>query len=100
MIIKKWLAILKENNEAICSMDEIVVEIEHKLTGLAGTRIELVALKMVLHGSNGIGTLGNERTGFDSQVWKLDILCSPPKKNKVVEGMFEKSGIPKMNKSL
>lgn len=26
-------------------MDEIVVEIEHKLTGLAGTRIELVALK-------------------------------------------------------
>ena len=81
-------------------MDEIVVEIEHKLTGLAGTRIELVALKMVLHGSNGIGTLGNERTGFDSQVRKLDILCSPSKKNKVVEGMLEKSGIPKMNKSL
>lgn len=26
-------------------MDEIVVEIEHKLTELAGTRIELVALK-------------------------------------------------------
>ena len=39
-------------------MDEIVVEVEHKLTGLAGTRIELVALKkMELHGSNGIGTL-------------------------------------------
>ena len=55
---------------------------------------------MVLHGSNGIGTLGNERTGFDSQVRKLDILCSPSKKNKVVEGMLEKSGIPKMNKNL
>ena len=26
-------------------MDKIVVEVEHKLTGLAGTRIELVALK-------------------------------------------------------
>lgn len=82
-------------------MDKIVVEVEHKLTGLAGTRIELVALKkMVLHGSIGRGTLGNERAGFDSQVRKLDILCSPSKKNKVVEGMLEKSGIPKMNKSL
>lgn len=75
-------------------MDEIVVEIKHKLTGLAGTRIELVALKKVLHGSNGIGMLRNERTGFDSQVRKLDILCSPSKKNRVVEGMLEKSGIP------
>ena len=55
---------------------------------------------MELHGSNGIGTLGNERTGFDSQVQKLDILCSPSKKNKVVEGMLEKSCIPKMNKNL
>ena len=82
-------------------MDEIVVEVEHKLTGLAGTRIELVALK-----KNGTARVQwdrdarNERTGFDSQVRKLDILCSPSKKNKVVEGMLEKSGIPKMNKSL
>ena len=81
-------------------MDEIVVEIEHKLTGLAGTRIELVALKMVLHGSIGRGTLGNERAGFDSQVRKLDILCSPSKKNKVVEGMLEKSGIPNNEQEL
>ena len=82
-------------------MDEIVVEVEHKLTGLAGTRIELVALK-----KNGTARVQrdrdarNERTGFDSQVRKLEILCSPSKKNKVVEGMLEKSGIPKMNKSL
>lgn len=55
---------------------------------------------MVLHGSNGIGTLGNERTGFDSQVRKLDILCSPSKKNKVVEGMLEKSGIPNNEQEL
>ena len=55
---------------------------------------------MELHGSNGIGTLGNERTGFDSQVRKLDILCSPSKKNKVVEGMLEKSGIPNNEQEL
>lgn len=81
-------------------MDEIVVEIEHKLTGLAGTRIELVALKNGTARVQWDRDAHNERTGFDSQVRKLDILCSPSKKNKVVEGMLEKSGIPKMNKNL
>lgn len=81
-------------------MDEIVVEIEHKLTGLAGTRIELVALKNGTARVQRDRDARNERTGFDSQVQKMDILCSPSKKNKVVEGMLEKSSIPKMNKSL
>ena len=79
-------------------MDEIVVE--HKLTGLAGTRIELVALKNGTARVQRDRDARNERTGFVSQVRKLEILCSPSKKNKVVEGMLEKSGIPKMNKSL
>ena len=70
------------------------------LRGLRALGLSWSRYKRELHGSNGIGTLGNERTGFDSQVRKLDILCSPSKKNKVVEGMLEKSGIPVMNKSL
>ena len=76
-----------------------------KHTGLAGTRIELVASakaeKKGLHGSDGIGTfVVTKESGSTPECSKLDILCSPSKKNKVVEGMFEKSGIPKMNKSL
>lgn len=81
-------------------MDEIVVEIEHKLTGLAGTRIELVALKNGTARVQRDRDAHNERTGFDSQVRKLDILCSPSKKNKVVEGMLEKSGIPNNEQEL
>lgn len=57
--------------------------------------------KKGLHGSDGIGTfVVTKESGSTPECSKLDILCSPSKKNKVVEGMFEKSGIPKMNKSL
>ena len=44
-------------------MDEIVVEIEHKLTGLAGTRIELVALK------NGTARVQRDRDAQERENW-------------------------------
>ena len=44
-------------------MDEIVVEIEHKLTGLAGTRIELVALK------NGTARVQWDRDARERENW-------------------------------
>lgn len=44
-------------------MDEIVVEIEHKLTGLAGTRIELVALK------NGTARVQRDRDTRERENW-------------------------------
>ena len=44
-------------------MDEIVVEIEHKLTELAGTRIELVALK------NGTARVQRNRDARERENW-------------------------------
>ena len=44
-------------------MDEIVVEIEHKITGLAGTRIELVALK------NGTARVQRNRDARKRENW-------------------------------
>ena len=44
-------------------MGEIVVEIEHKLTGLAGTRIELVALK------NGTARVQRNRDARKRENW-------------------------------
>lgn len=67
------------------------------LRSLVSTRIELVTVRV---GEWSITALFRCYNECKSRACKMDLLCSPSKKNKVVEGCLRNRTSPRMNKNL